>query len=527
MFQKVWGWIKGLFSRRKGGDVEVGTKWDEKTEILAKDEWGKLKKVLSDHRVLLNEVEKAQEYHDGEFKILNRKPKRKDDPNHRLAPNYASLIIGMKSSYMLGIPIAYDVPKGILMQKKRNEGVPEEVFEQYKEEFLEVTEENDDHAVTMEAMNDGLIAGAATVLFYFNDNWDIKYQVYTFNECIPVVEGRELKQAIRTYKNEDGIECIEIYDSQAVTYLIKDGEQYKKDPSKKVNPAAHHLPVVPAAVFINGKKAKPHFSRIAQGVSELGPDVRSLLDEYSRIVSDNANRMDVFCDPYLKLIGALPNVDDVDEMRRKRVIAMKAKHGEQADIGYLEYSQESAGIEAHATRILDDLFQTTSTPKIFKSEAVGNLSSVAIRQLYTPLDNEANEKETWLNKFIRQKVIVITMMLNVRNVIRANKDPSTIFSSDTPPDIPIYDWRWMYWDVKRNLPQNDKELAETLVKYQGILSERTLLKQISYVEDIDEEIAQKRQEALDQPRVPLNNIDGYLDNLDAKIAGRSMDDDET
>lgn len=504
----------------------MAAQWDEKTASLAQDEWDKLKKILTEHRGLLSEVEKAQEYRDGEFKILKRKAKRKDDPNHRIVPNYASFIIGMKTSYMLGIPVSYDVPKGILMKKQRNEGIPEAVYDQYKEEFLEVTEENDDHAVTMEVLSDGLIAGAAVVLFHFDEDWNVKYQAYTFNECIPIVEGRELKQVIHTYKNEDGKECIEIYDSQAVTYLINDGGQYKKDPSKKVNPAAHHLPVVPAAVFINGKKAKPRFSRIAQGVSELGPDVRSMLDEYSRIVSDNANRMDVFCDPYLKFIGGLPDPKDIEDMRQKRAVGMKLKPGEQGSIEYLEYSQESGGIEAHATRTLDDLFQTTNTPKIFKSEAVGNLSSVAIRQLYTPLDNEANEKEIWLNKFIRQKVIVITMMLNVRNAVAAGKDPAKIFSGDTQPDMPIYDWHWMYWDVKRNLPQNEKELAETLLKYKGTVSNRTILKKVPYVEDVDEELAQIRQEMIDQPRVPLNNIDGYLDNQDGQISNRSINDDE-
>ncbi|MEZ2659296.1 phage portal protein [Aneurinibacillus aneurinilyticus] len=502
MWRQFKEWLRRLWSRQKG---EGTVPWDNQTQAIAENKWEKLNKILQQHSYMLAEAEEAQRRYDGDYDILRREKKRLDDPNHRIVTNYARMIVNMKVNYMLGKPVSYDVPKSI-------DGVLEEVLSQFEEDLRAVMEENDDEAVTFEAVRDGLIARVATVLFYWQDG-EIRYRSYTLNECIPVVDASgELVQAIHRYKDEEK-EYIEIYDSRTVTYLVRDGDGFMLDDRYGVNPAVHYLPIVPAAIFINGKPARPHFCKIAHGVSELGPDIRTLLEEYSRIISDNANRMDVFCDPYILMRGAQITRDEMLEMRQARAIRTDDPSSE---VSYLEWSQESSGVDSHADRILDTIFEVSSTPKIYKQEAAGALSSVAIRQLYTPLDNAVNEKEVWLNKFIRRKLMIITLMLNAKYALAEGKEPET---------YERYDWRWVDWRTNRNLPQNLKEEIETLLQLKGTISDFTLLQNIPFVENAEDEMDRIRQEKLDTPRVNLKDITGHLDNQNDRMKKRSMNDD--
>ena len=83
-------------------------------------------------------------------------------------------------------------------------------------------EENDDHAIDYLNTKRGLIAGAATVLFYFDAMGEIKYKSYPINECFPVFDHKgDMLAAIHRYKTkvgDDEIEHVEVYDDATVTY---------------------------------------------------------------------------------------------------------------------------------------------------------------------------------------------------------------------------------------------------------------------------------------------------------------------
>ncbi len=490
----------------KGGDV-----MDERTKRLQKDDWKLLRKIISDHQKKLKEIEAAQSIFDGEYELLKRQPKRPDDPNHKIIINFSKLIIRMKANYMFGKPVTYDIPQ--------IEGIDQQLIKEFNEEFTMVLEDNDDHAVDYLNTKRGLIAGAAVVLFYFDDLGDIKYRSYTVNECIPIVDARgELRQVIHVFTDEEDKSCIEIYDSQAVTYLVKDGDKILFDSRKDVNPAEHYLPIVPAAIYVNGEYAKPKYDPIPVGPSELDRDIRTILENYSQLISDNSNRLEIFCDPYLLFLGAKPNKDEVLGMRKARAI-----YSENPDskVSYLTWEQSNDSIEFQATTLLDRLFEITDTPKIYKQEAISNLSSVAIRQLYTPLDNNVNEKEIYVNQYERRKIMVLTFMLNAKRLLSQGKNPIEHYQTETN----LFNWRWVYWENHRSLPQNEKDLVDLLMSSKGTLSDFTILKHHPLVENVHEEVKLIRQEAINAPKVDLTNIDDYLQNQDDKIQSRSFEDD--
>ncbi|MGM7428560.1 phage portal protein [Bacillus pacificus] len=523
MFERLKEWFRTLFKQKGGVSVQ-----ENYTEKLKQKDWELLNEILKEHDKLLLDVEKRQKIFDGDFDILKRNPKRTDDPNHRIVVNYSKLICGMPASYMLGKPVSYDVPDTVI-----EKGTSKELVEQFRDELKYVLEENDDHAVDYLNTKRGLIAGAATVLFYFDEMGEIKYKSYPINECFPVFDHKgDMLVAIHRYKTKVGdeeIEHVEVYDNATVTYLINENGTFKLDGDYKINPMPHSIPIVPAAYFQNGEFAKPRGGMVQYGPSNLSDDIISQLEELARLISDNSNRLDVFCDPYLLFKGVKVEPEEGIKMRKARAISIKGEPGEQADASYLIADMKNEPIEWQAKTMIDSIFETSQLPKIYRQEALGNLTGVAIEQLYAPLDLQVNEKEIYLLRYIRRKFMIITMMLNAQKLIANNKNPAEALKETLNPrneNNDLYNYKWIWWEIHRNKPQNVKEIIEMLNKLVGHLSEFTLLQLNPLVEDVQEELQRLEKEATEKQEVDLTNIQGHIANRDKRMQNSDKTDDE-
>ncbi|PFW61538.1 hypothetical protein COL20_16995 [Bacillus sp. AFS075034] len=525
MFERLKQWFRTLF-KRKGGVSMTESYTDE----LKKNDWEQLSELLKEHDKLLKTFEKQQDIFDGEFEILKREKKRNDDPNHRIVINYSKLITNMPASYMLGKPVSRDIPDTVI-----EKGVNKDLVEEFRELLESVSEDNEDHAVDFLNTKRALIAGGATVLFYFNEFGEIRYKSYPLNQCFPVFNYRgEMIATINRYKDKVGdkeVEYVEVYDDTTVTYLVHENGSFIYDKRKgKDNPISHYLPLVPAAYFQNGEFARPKGGKIPYGPSNLSPDIITQLEELSRLVSDNSNRLDVFCDPYIVFLGAVPQEGDVEQMRNKRSIAAKGDAGDKIDVKYLIADMKNEPIEWQAKTMVDSIFETSQLPKIYKQEALGDLSGVAIDQLYAPLDLQVNEKEIYLSRYIRRKFLIITMMLNVQKLLANGvQEPAEVLREMMMPGgerEDLFNHRWIWWEVHRNKPQNTKELIDTLMKLEGHLSEFTLLQHNPYVEKVKEEQKRKEQEAAESKTVDLTNIDAHIANRDKNMQKSNKTDEQ-
>ncbi|EMA6344873.1 phage portal protein [Bacillus cytotoxicus] len=525
MFERLKQWFRTLF-KRKGGVIVT----EQYTAELKKDKWKQLSEILKEHDSILKQVEHKQKIYDGEFEIKTRQPKREDDPNHRIVVNYSKLICNMPSSYMLGKPVSIDIPDTIT-----DKGVSKAILEEFRERLEQVTEDNEDHAVDFLNTKRGLIAGGATVLFYFDEMGQIRYKSYPLNECFPIFNHRgDMLAAIHRYTdtvNDEKVEYIEIYDSAEVTYLVRKDDSFALDGRYRENPKPHYIPIVPAAYFQNGEFAQPKGGKIYYGPSNLSDDIITQLEELSRLVSDNSNRLDVFCDPYLAFIGAMPDKDKMLDMRKSRGIGIKGKPGDKVDVKYLIADMPNDPVEWQAKQIIDSLFETSQLPKIYSEKAISDLSGVAIDQLYAPLDLQVNEKEIYLSRYIRRKLMIITMMLNAQKLLASKvENPAEVLKemmlpgNEWPKDL--YSYRWIWWEVHRNKPQNVKELIEILTKQDGELSKFTRLQHNPFVENIQEEQKRLKQEEAEKKEVDLNDIDGHLAKRDKRMQQSEKTDDE-
>ena len=88
-----------------------------------------------------------------------------------------------------------------------------------------------------------------------------------------------------------------------------------------------------------------------------------------------------------------------------------------------------------------------------------------------------------------------------------------------------YDYRDIKITFTRALPNNEAEQVETLTKLSGIVSHRTLLSQLDFIEDPDHElelIAKEKQEYMNQ----MNMYDNHEHNTELSTVGHEMSKDQ-
>lgn len=525
MWRSFIEWLRSLFNKKGGGGVEATTL----TQELQKNKWAGLNQYIAQHDILLKSIVLQQSYYDGKHAVLVRQPKRADDPNHRLVINYAKLIVNLPTDYMVGKPVSVEVPD-IAASKY---GADLERLKGFRQKLEDVREDNSDHHIDFTTVRNGLTAGGAGVLFYFDHRLDIRYRAYPLNRLFPVTnEYGDIIGAIHRYTKEEvrngtteTAEYVEWYDDTHVYYLKRDGTDLVDDPRKEVKVAYHQFPMVPIAWFRGDEAQTPPTTDIPMGMSVIDDPSITVIDEINRALSDNANKMDVFNDPFLKFIGEFPKPEEMDKMRTSRAVGSK---NPQAVIEYLAPPIDEKPIVAHLKELTERLFDVAQLPKIYKDTANGNLSGVAIQQMYAPLEIATNAREIHFNEYYRRKNMLLTYGIQAKDWMIEGKDTVAEWQSvaESQDTSMLYNWRWIYWTVHRNLPINVSEYVTMLTGQKDFISDETILQLNPLVENATEEKERLERQKADRKQVDLDNIDGYIDGADKKIEKRSTEDDE-
>ena len=109
----------------------------------------------------------------------------------------------------------------------------------------------------------------------------------------------------------------------------------------------------------------------------------------------------------------------------------------------------------------------------------GNASGVAIKYKTLPMENIVAIKERKFKKGLQRRIELIFNIMS--------KTSGT------------YDWRSIDISFTRNLPTNDTEIASMVSTLSGIVSNETLLAQVPFVEDVDDEQKKVEKEQQSNP----------------------------
>lgn len=245
-------------------------------------------------------------------------------------------------------------------------------------------------------------------------------------------------------------------------------------------PEAHYKGEVPIIEYLNNK--------LAIGDFELQIP---LIDAYNALMSDRITDKEQFIDSILAIYGTLLSDEDDEQegdgkggdkamksLKKKKYIEMP--DGSKAE--YLIRTFDETGVEILKKAIEQDIHKFSHIPCMTDEAFGGNVSGVAMEFKLLGMENITKIKTRYYKKGLRKRLRIFCNYLSTYRSI--NIDPVGITPTFT-----------------RAMPKNLLEISQIVANLWGKVGKKTLLSQIPFVEDPEEElktIEKEAAEALEQ-----------------------------
>ena len=424
-----------------------------------------IKKIIERFRsVETPRLEKLDKYYKTQNEILRRVQTDENLPNNKIAHPYASYITDILTGYFMGEGVSYSSEDPAPAQ-----------------ELQMILEYNDEKDENLELAKDMSIFGSSIELLYLDEEAQIRLKRLDPREVIIVYDdtlNNDILYGIRFYQSEDLLTekksyIIEVYtDKEVIIYTSDELLSSLVEKDRQV----HYFGMCPVVPFFNNEEQ----------IGDFEP-VISLIDAYDRMESDSLNDFDYFVDAYLVLSGLQADSEDIATMKKNRVILLD----QDSNAEWLTKNGNDSSVENVKTRLDKDIHKFAKVPDMSDEAFAGNASGVAIKYKTMPMEDVVAIKERKFKKGLQRRIELIFAMLAVKST--------------------AYDWRAIDITFKRNLPANESEIATMVSKLNKIVSKKTLVAQIPFVEDPDEELKRLEKENEADPfydiRLGLNGED--------------------
>ena len=406
---------------------------------------------------------KLQSYYEGEHDILSRQMIDPTKPNNKIVNNLAAYITDTVTGYFLGKPVSYSANK--------------DEFESYVDALMDIFDYNDEQDHNAELGKSQSIKGCAFELLYTDEEARICFAEIPRENMIYVETddvAAEPALAVRIYEVDDILNgkryFYDVYtDTEIITYEMTTEDQVKSLVQR--GRREHYFGGVPVVAYPNNKELLGDFE-----------GVMSLIDAYNTAQSDTANDFEYFTDAYMVLTGVQFNEESIAKMKENRTIPLPDK---ETDAKWLIKDINDTAIENYKDRLRNDIHALSKTPNLTDESFAGNLSGVAISYKLWGMEQITATKERKFKRALQRRIELITNILNT-----SGKN---------------WDWRDIEMTFSRNLPQNLVETVDSVTKLKGIVSDMTLLSQLPFIEDPQDEIS--RLEEQSEGRVDLDDYE--------------------
>lgn len=326
------------------------------------------------------------------------------------------------------------------------------------EEFQVALDATDEQDVNIDLATNAGIFGYAVQLLYLDQEAQVR--LTTLNNLNTVllysdeIDG-ELLYAIRFKRDE----------KDKLSYTVYSATEVKSITGEVVTNQFDGLPVI---VYQNNSRCIGDFEHVIP-----------LIDAYDRLESDTLNEQDYFNDCYLYLNADNVDRTDIANMKENRVI-----FGEGINPQFVTKQGVGDTLENTKNRVVKDIHKLSMTPDLSDENFANNVSGVAMKYKLMGLLNNIANKTRKFKKAINRRNKLIGSIMSVK-MLDVAKDIDVIFSI--------------------NLPQNIKELGESLNNLRGLVSTETLMAQIPFVEDVayeKEKLEEEQSEVNMFPNLP-------------------------
>lgn len=381
--------------------------------------------------------------------IMRRANPDASRPNNKIIKNYCKSIVDNFQGYIVGNPVTYSGIDGADISKVQD-----------------VLNSNDVVNEDSDFLQDALVNGVAYELVWVNEDADIRFKTINPRCVIPIYSDtldERLLYVVFFYPVQNWVD--ETAPPVWNVSVYTDSEIYTYEATNEFNsftligePEEHHFNDVPFVIFELNKSVTPIFEPIV-----------SLQDAYNNLLSDEVNDFEAFVDCYLLMKNITADEDDLAQMKATRTILIDGD----SDVSYLTKNINDTQINSMLENINASIHTVSNSPDFSSEEFNSGVSSgIALQFKLVGFNNLAGSIEARFRKALQYRLRLINDILGLI-------DTDTYLIDVT---------------FKHNLPVNILDTVNMVNSLRGLVSDETLLAQLPFIKDVEEELARVREE---------------------------------
>nr|DAZ83545.1 MAG TPA: PORTAL PROTEIN [Caudoviricetes sp.] len=365
-------------------------------------------------------------------------------PDNRIAVNFAKYIVDTMNGFFIGIPVKLTC---------ENKEVGSYV------EFLDRYNDQDDNNAELSKICS--IYGKGYEMYYVDDEGNIGITYINPMNGFMIYDDSVLERPryfVRIYTDSDNVLHGSVSDKEKVRYFVQKGRIEWQDDLEKL----HGFDGVPATEYRENEE-------------EIGifEPALTMINAYNKAISEKANDVDYFADAYLKVLGAKLNENGIKSIRENRIINFEGNMDGNLVVEFLQKPDGDTTQENLINRLEKLIFQISMVANI-SDENFGTSSGISLKYKLQAMSNLAKTKE---RKFVsgmnRRYKLIFSNPVN-----KMKKD----------------DWVLVNPKFTLNFPANLLEESQISGNLAGITSQKTQLKVLSIIDDVQEEINQIKKD---------------------------------
>ena len=409
-------------------------------------------------------IDLLDEYYKNNKSILRKQRLSKTAPNNYILSNYARYITEVNVGYFMSTPINYNVNDSVDIQN-----------------ILDIYTQN--NILNVDKQNAKLLSkfGKCYELVFIDENTNIKSKSIAPTNALLFRENTLLeKEVLGIYFTEEVIDetrfkTIYLYTDQAEMIIEVDGEAYNI-----ISFRNHFFKQIPLIEMKNNEEMLGDYETVL-----------TLIDAYNKIISNDIDNIEEFIDSILVFYGA-------DNLNEEQINLLKQTRGlsldKEAKAEYLLKTLDETGITVALDRIRKDIHKFSFTPDISDEQFAGNSSGIALAYKLLPFELLTKTKEAEYEKAVRKRFelynIYCAILMNSQLV--PNEEVEVVFS--------------------RGLPKNDLEVADMITKLQGMITNKTLISNLSFIKNANEEdelLKEENKLAQEEMQNSMKSLGGF------------------
>ena len=335
------------------------------------------------------------------------------------------------------------------------------------EEIMNILKYNDYQAEDANFLLDALIYGVAHELMYIDANSQTRFRLINPTTCFGVYDDTltgDLMYFIRMYKasewDNSDLYHLDVYTDTEIRHYTMSGANGTITATGETEP--HYFGQCPANIFYMPDE------------KSIFDCVMGLQDAANEILSSEIDDYSAYCDSYMVITGAdidneikgMDGLTDAQRMKINRLLILP----EGATASWATKAANDTQVENILKRIHDSIYRIAQCPDFSSESFVGGVSSgVAIKYRLTGMETRAGKIEAEMKKALQRRVEIICGIATLK------------FGEEVFRDIEI--------DFKRNIPEDYTTTIALVNSLRGVVSDATLLRQLPFVDDVNEELA--------------------------------------